>query len=44
MAVKKTIKPRNPIARVLRFFTSKQFTDKTKFTRKIKHKRRTLWK
>ena len=28
---------RNPIARVLQFFTSKRFKDKTKYTRKVKH-------
>ena len=40
MAFKKKIKARNPVAKVLQFFTSKRFTDKTKFTRKVKHKRR----
>ena len=39
MALKKRIKPRNPIAKVLQFFTSKRFTDKSKFTRKIKYKK-----
>ena len=28
---------KNPIARVLQFFTSKRFKDKTKYTRKVKH-------
>ncbi len=38
------IKKRNPIARVLQFFTSKRFKDKTKYTRKIKHGKKTkIW-
>jgi len=35
-------KSRNPIARVLRFFTSKRFKDKTQYTRKSKYAK--TWK
>jgi hypothetical protein len=35
-------KSRNPIARILRFFTSKRFRDKTKYTRKSKYAK--IWK
>ena len=40
MVRKKEKKLRNPIAKVLQFFTSKRFKDKTKYTRKVKH----VWK
>jgi len=35
-------KLRDPIAKVLQFFTSKRFKDKTKYTRKVKYGQ--LWK
>ena len=40
LSVSKKIKimnKKNPVARVLQFFTSKRFKDKTKYTRKVKH-------
>jgi len=37
MGKTKKRKLRNPIAKVLQFFTSKRFKDKTKYTRKVKH-------
>ena len=37
MGKNKEKKLRNPIAKALQFFTSKQFKDKTKYTRKVKH-------
>ena len=37
MGKTKKRKVRNPIAKVLQFFTSKRFKDKTKYTRKVKH-------
>ena len=37
MVRKKERKLKNPIARVLQFFTSKRFKDKTKYTRKLKY-------
>ena len=30
---------KNPIARILKYFTPKRFKDKTKYTRKLKHKK-----
>ena len=39
---RKKPKRSNPIAQTLKFFTSKRFKDKTKYTRKIKHGK--LWK
>ena len=44
MTFKKSVKPRNLIAKALQFFTSKRFKDKTKYTRKIKHGKKTkIW-
>jgi len=42
MGKNKKRKLRNPIAKILQFFTSKRFKDKTKYTRKVKHGQ--LWK
>ena len=35
---------RNPIARVLKFFTPKRFKDKTKYERKRQLWKRSIWK
>jgi len=37
-------KLRNPIAKVLQFFTSKRFKDKTKYTRKVKHGKNKIYR
>ena len=37
MVRKKERKLKNPIAKALKFFTSKRFRDKTKYTRKVKN-------
>jgi hypothetical protein len=44
MGRKKERKLKNPIAKALKFFTSKRFRDKTKYTRKVKNvQERSLW-
>tara|TARA_R100000963_G_C4533400_1_gene33768 strand:+ start:37 stop:186 length:150 start_codon:yes stop_codon:yes gene_type:complete len=41
---KKVTSKRNFIAKALQFFTAKRFKDKTKYTRKIKHGKKTkIW-
>ena len=41
---KKVTSKRNFIAKALQFFTAKCFKDKTKYTRKIKHGKKTkIW-
>ena len=37
------IKKRNPIAKLLKFFTQKVIRDKKKYKRKEKHVRQDLW-